>query len=476
MFFATRHHGTARYARGVPVNAVDVHRNIVYATAARFAPPERVDGFVAKQHAVQCPQVPGLLEQAMGTGSLSMDEDCLTLNVFTPVQQTSGGLAHGQRTELPVLVWIHGGAFTNGTGNASWYDGSNLAARGCVVVAINYRLGSFGFTGRGDVGLLDQVTALEWVRDNIARFGGDAGNVTIFGESAGGCSVLALMAAPRAQSLFHRAWAMSPSIGQLRTVERADESQRLLLGQLGVGKIADAEKISADDVVAAQSRTLRDPKDIVTMFSPTIGGEVLPLDAHQRMHRDKRPLVIGTMRDESRLWVALNPAAADLTEADVRAHFAQRFGNDADRAWTAYSQLRPGSTPAQMLAALQSDESFRAPAWRVIDGRDQAGSPTWSYFFTWPTPVFGGVLGACHGLDIPFVFDNVAIPGVEMFIGQSIAHRPIADVLSGALLSFARTGDAPWESTLGKRTALQIDEHTDTLVDPERALYDLWNR
>jgi len=174
--------------------------------------------------------------------------------------------------------------------------------------------------------------------------------------------------------------------------------------------------------------------------------------------------------------VALNPAAANFTEADARVHYEQRFGTDADRAWKAYSELRPGSTPAQMLAALQSDESFRAPAWRVIDGRDAAGTPTWSYFFTWPTPVFGGVLGACHGLDIPFVFDNIAVPGVEMFIGQSSAHRPIADALAGALVQFAHSGTAPWHHTDGKRTTMQIDERSEVLVDPERSLYDVWNR
>ena len=453
-------------------DAVEVHRNIVYATARRFAAPTRTAAHRALDSAVQCPQVPGLLETAMGTGSVTMQEDCLTLNVFAPQATPSAG----QHRVLPVLVWIHGGAFTNGTANASWYDGTQLAQRGCVVVSINYRLGAFGFTGKADVGLLDQIAALEWVRDNISRYGGDPQNVTIFGESAGGCSVLALLAAPQATALFQKAWAMSPSIGQLRTLARADESERLLLREVGVSSLADAGSATVDDLLAAQGNMLRDPKDIVTMFSPTIGGDVLPADAHERIHNDKRPLVIGTMRDESRLWVAFNPAAANFTEAQAREHFEQRFGDDAERAWKAYSDLRPGSTPAQMLAALQSDESFRAPAWRVIDGRDAAGSPTWSYFFTWPTPVFGGVLGACHGLDIPFVFDNISVPGVELFIGQSSAHRAIADTMSGALRQFAHTGEAPWLHTDSKRTTMQVDERTHILVDPERALYDLWNR
>jgi para-nitrobenzyl esterase len=454
----------------VTAPSIAVTRNVVYATAARFAPPQIDRSGRSLDAAVQCPQVPGMLEQAMGTGSVPMREDCLTLNVFAPE-----GATH-----LPVLVWIHGGAFTNGTANAAWYDGSNLARRGCVVVAINYRLGAFGFAGRSDVGLLDQIAALQWVQETIGHFGGDPTNVTIFGESAGGCSVLALFAAPAARSLFARGVAMSPSIGQLRNPSRADESERLLVKELGVSDLAKAGDVtgpvSADAIVAAQGRMLRDPKDLVTMFSPTVGGDVLPADAHARIAADPRPLVIGTLRDESRLWVAVNPAAANFSESDARAHFVQSFGAHADEAWNSYARLRPGSTPAQMLAALQTDESFRAPVWRVIDARDTAGTPTWSYLFTWPTPVFGGILGACHGLDIPFVFDNVEVPGVEMFIGSSAAHRHLADTMAGALVGFARTGRADWQSTEGKRTTLQVDERNDVLVDPERSLYDLWVR
>lgn len=446
---------------------IAAYRNIVYATADRFEPPTRVDSEIRIDNAVQCPQVPGLLEQAMGTGVIAMDEECLTLNVFAP---SKSGV-----DKLPVLVWIHGGAFTNGTANASWYDGTNLAARGCVVVTINYRLGAFGFAGRGDVGLQDQIAALTWVRDNVSRFGGDPGNVTIFGESAGGCSVLSLFAAPSAQQLFARGWAMSPSIGQLRSTSRAEQSVRLLLEQLQVADLASARSLPTERIIAAQGQMLRDPKDIVTMFSPTVDGDVLPADAFERIAGDRRPLVIGTLRDESRLWVAVNPAAANLSESDVRRQFAERFGDGAEQAWNDYARMRPGSTPAQILAAMQSDESFRAPAWRVIDSRDKAGTPTWSYFFTWPTPVFDGILGACHGLDIPFVFDNITAPNVEFFIGESAAHRHLADTLAGALVNFARTGEADWQGTDGKRTTLQIDERNDVIVDPEPALYALWN-
>jgi len=448
---------------------VTVTRNLVYATAERFKPARLETALRSAASVTQCPQIPGMLEQAMNTNDLVMDEQCLTLNIFAP----SGA------ERLPVLVWIHGGAFTNGTAHASWYDGSNLAARGCVVVVINYRLGAFGFAGRSDLGLQDQITALTYVQRHITGFGGDPSNVSIFGESAGGCSVLALFAAPAAQSLFVRGWAMSPSIGQLRTTDRADQSLQLLLDDLGGNSLVDLHGKTAAEIVEAQGRLLRDPKDVVTMFSPTIGGDVLPADAHDRIAADKRELVIGTLRDESRLWVALNPAAATLTEETARESFVARFGIAADQAWDTYSQLRPGSTPAQMLAALQTDESFRAPAWRVIDARDRVGTPTWSYFFTWPTPVFDGILGACHGLDIPFVFDNLAAPSVDFFIGSTkdcgAAHRQIADTLAGSLVEFATTGRVDWQPTDGKRSTLRVDEQSEMMVDPERGIYDLWS-
>lgn len=447
------------------MSRISVVSNVVYATAKRFAAPVITSDTRRLASAVQCPQVPGMLEQAMGTGVLPMDEECLTLNIFSPAEQMQ---------DLPVMVWIHGGAFTNGTANASWYDGSNLAKRGCVVVTINYRLGAFGFAGSADLGLQDQIAALRWVRTNIRTYGGDPGNVTIFGESAGGCSVLALFAAPDARDLFSRGWAMSPSIGQLRTTTRADESIRLLTARLGVASLNDLGSVESATIVAAQAELLADPKDIVTMFSPTIGGNVLPENSSARIANDPRPLVIGTMRDESRLWVALNPLSASLTEIQVREHFVARFGHNADAAWQVYARLRPEATPSQMLAALQSDESFRVPAWRVIDSRDAVGTPTWSYFFTWPTPVFDGILGACHGLDIPFVFDNLLAPNVEFFIGQDAAHRHLADTMANALMQFAVTSTPGWEQTHGRRTTLRIDQHNEIILDPEREIYDQW--
>ncbi|MEY4229656.1 MAG: hypothetical protein RLZZ362_505, partial [Actinomycetota bacterium] len=205
--------------RGLRRDDVCVFKGIRYATAERFRPPQPVtswDGELdATAYGPQAPQLVGMMERALGGSSLPSSEDCLSLSVFTPGDATTS-----PGTARPVLVWIHGGAFTTGTGSMPWYDGSELVRRGdVVVVTINYRLGALGFSGRTNCGLADQVCALEWVQRMIASFGGDPGNVTIFGESAGGSSVVALMAVPSAAPLFHQAFAMSPSIGQLRSGE-----------------------------------------------------------------------------------------------------------------------------------------------------------------------------------------------------------------------------------------------------------------
>jgi para-nitrobenzyl esterase len=215
---------------GLNRDGVFVFKGINYALADRFQPSELEtstwsDLRDATVYGPQCLQVPGIMEQLLGESTQPMAEECLTLNVFTA--DTSA--------RKPVLVWIHGGAFTNGAGSVPWYDGSNLVRSGdIVVVTINYRLGALGFRGRDNAGLSDQVNALQWVRNNIASFGGDPSQVTIMGESAGGASVISLMACPHADGLYSGAIAMSPSIPQLRSSERGDEALSELLAAAGV--------------------------------------------------------------------------------------------------------------------------------------------------------------------------------------------------------------------------------------------------
>ncbi|HEX9259277.1 MAG TPA: carboxylesterase family protein, partial [Acidimicrobiales bacterium] len=264
--------------RGSDVAGVTRFLGIPYARAGRFEQPGPVEPWTGELDAnappPQAPQMPGLIEQFMGTADLAQDERCQNLNVWTP------GCDGAKR---PVLVWVHGGAFIAGSAASAWYDGEAFARnKDVVVVSVNYRLGLLGFThlsdrggerfaGSGNLGLLDQVAALRWVREHAAAFGGDPDNVTIFGESAGGASVLALMAAPGAKGLFHRAIAQSPGFTQLRTRERADEAAGQVLGELGLAptELDRLLELPVQTLLDAQQSMFRYGMDALTAFAPT---------------------------------------------------------------------------------------------------------------------------------------------------------------------------------------------------------------
>jgi para-nitrobenzyl esterase len=457
--------------RGAVRDGVRVFCGIRFAQAGRFAAPTLVtrwDGVLdATVHGAQCPQVPGILERALGGTALPMDEDCLHLDVYTP------GCDDARR---PVLVWVHGGAFVTGTGAMPWYDGCALARRAdVVVVTINYRLGVFGFLGTRNVGLDDQLAALRWVHDAIGSFGGDPGAVTVVGESAGGASVIALLASPASAGLVQRAWAMSPSIVQLRSAERALEAEQQLLAAAGVATAADLVPWTARDLLDAQARVLAHRAGAMTAFSPATDDRLLPGDAVALAAERDVPLVVGTTRDEMQLFTAFDPAVGELSDEGLLLMAQRRFGERAAEAVEVYEQLRPGASIGQLASAIQTDETFRVPAWRLAERRAGAGRPTWMYWFTWASPAFGGVLGSCHGLDIPFAFSNLDQPGVTQFTGDGDDRRLVADAFSGALVRFARTGEPGWPRfDLGSRATLRIDVATEVLHDPERAIRELW--
>lgn len=457
--------------RGSREDDVCRFRGVRYASAERFGRPVPVTGWTGVQdalrHGAQSPQLLGPLEAALGGSAIPQAEDCLFLSVTTP------GCDEGAR---PVLVWIHGGAYVTGTGAMPWYHGGNLARRGdVVVVSINYRLGVLGYLGTGDLGLDDQLTALEWVRDNIASFGGDPGNVTVFGESAGGSAVLAVLAAPRSAGLAHRAWAMSPSIGQLRGRERAEAVRAQVLAYAGCDDVDQLARVDVETVLAAQAEVLAVRGAGFDGFAPTAGGDVVAGSITEAAARSHVPLVLGTTRDENTLFLAMDPRYASLDEAGLLAEVEQRFPGRADDVVALYRDHRPGESPVRLLAAVQTDQTFRVPAHRLADARVAAGTPTWATWFTWQSTGFGGTLGACHGLDIPFAFDNLHQPGVERFTGDGPGRQEVADAHSEALLTFARTGLAPWPPLAdGSRPTLCFDETTTVVDDPEPALRHLW--
>jgi para-nitrobenzyl esterase len=456
---------------GLDRDGIKVFKGIPYAVAERFAHPTPVrswDGTLdATTYRAQCPQIASALERLLGSSKLPVDEDCLHLNVFTP------GCDDARR---PVLVWVHGGAFVTGGGAMPWYDGSSLARRGdVVVVTLNYRLGALGFTGATNAGLADQVTALAWVQSAIAAFGGDPDNVTVFGESAGGASVVSLLAVPAAAGLFHRAWAMSPSIPQLRDRARADAAQAELLARAGASTLDDLAAAPLDVVLEAQRGLLRDPDGAFTAFAPTPDGSFVRGDILAAAAADSRPVVIGTTRDEMHLFTAFDPRRSGMDERGLHAAFARCFDGHAAGAIARYRTFRPDHAPGQLVSAMQTDETFRVPARRLADERVRHGRPTWTYWFTFPTPAFGGVLGACHGLDIPYAFHNLHRPGVELFTGDGPGREAVADAFAGALLRFAAGRDPDWAPfDDDRRPTRRLDVDADVLHDPEAELLALW--
>lgn len=457
---------------GIREGTASVFRGIPYAAAERLAPPQPLDPWSepldATRHRAQAPQLAGALERLLGDPDVTTDEACHHLEVSTP------GIDGRRR---PVLVWVHGGAFVTGGAAMPWYHGASLCERGdVVVVSINYRLGALGFTGVSNGGLHDQVQALRWVRDNIAAFGGDPGNVTVFGESAGGASVLALMAVPGARDLFRRGWAMSPSITQLRSRRRAQEATEQLVRAAGVTGERELVGLDLDRLLAAQGELLADPAGAITAFAPTRDGQLLPESIVPAAANDARPLVIGTTRDEMQLFTTFDPANAAIDEQTMHQRFTETFGDRAREAVGCYRDHRRGATPGQLVSALQTDQGFRVPARELAEQRVSARRTTWMYWFTYPTPAFGGLLGSCHGLDIPFAFHNLDRPGVEMFTGQGNERIAVADELSGAIVAFAHDGTPGWPVyELEARSTRRIDVESSTVDDPEPGLRQLWD-
>ncbi len=378
-------------------------------------------------------------------------EDWLTVNVWTP-----GG------SGLPVMVWIHGGAFTNGNSAVPVYDGHAFARDGVVLVTVNYRLGVDGFAflpgAPANRGLLDQIAALEWVRDNIAVFGGDPGNVTIFGESAGAMSVTTLLSIPRARGLFAKA--ITQSGAAQAAADPADAA--LVTGELGLAlgleataaSLADVDlpklieaQATVRDALAAHLDPARFAASILTSpmpFIPVIDGDLIPahpMAAIAAGSGAEVPLLTGTTSEEYRLFLVPSGIAAHTTD-EVLAGLLAALGI-SPAVTGLYRSNRPAATPGDILAALLTDRFFRLPALAIAEARIGGPAPTYVYEFSWQSPLGG--LGACHSLEIPFVFDNLSASGAELVIGPD-SPQLLADQMHRAWISFARRGDPGWRA------------------------------
>jgi para-nitrobenzyl esterase len=403
------------------------------------------------------PQVDGVA--AFVVPGARQDEDCLTLNVWTP--GTDGA-------ERPVMVWIHGGAFRQGGSCSLLYDGTALARRGdVVVVTINYRLGALGFLCHpsltdeeseicGNWGLLDQIAALEWVRDNIERFGGDAGNVTLFGESAGAMSVSVLLASVADRGLFHRAIVQSGSPVAL-SLSAATEVSEQLTKHLDRAEPAMLREVPVDTLLVAQQQLEQATRAAVPMpFQPSIDGTLLRSAPHASLRAGAAsgvPVIVGTNRDEWKLFAPFDAQGRGLTDEDLRRRLERRIAaSDAPQVIDLYRKTRRAQgepdTAQEIWYAIESDRFFRLPAIRLAEVLRLHEPSVFAYLFTWPSPAMKGWLGACHGLEIPFVFGTFNDPQVRKFSGAGPEAEQLSQWMMDAWVAFARSGN-PSTAALG---------------------------
>jgi para-nitrobenzyl esterase len=473
--------------RGVPFAASTGGAN-------RFRPAQPVEPWEGVRNATKrgpaAPQPPSALEGALGGQQGAQGEDCLSLNITTP----------GLDGARPVLVWINGGAVDGWSGSVPWYDGESFARNGdVVVVSINYRLGALGFlhvghllgeayADSGSAGIADQITALEWVRDNIAAFGGDPNNVTIFGESAGGMSVGCNLAAPRARGLFGTAIAQSGAAHNASTSDAAADITSQLLGELGL-KESDADallSIDVDALMAAQAAlSLRGAAGggmgAGMPFMPMAGTPTLPvapIDAIRDGSAKDIRVVTGTTTEEFKLFTALLRASSgELDEASLRKRITSAVGDSAADLIDAYTASRPEQSPGDIFDAIVTDYVFRIPAIRMLEAQSAHRDDVFLYEFGHRSTAFGGALGACHAIEIPFVFDNVHKRGVEGLLGEiGDNERALSTQVNAAWIATAK-GDEPWARyDTTTRTTMRFGSDTPGLLnDPAGNERELWD-
>jgi para-nitrobenzyl esterase len=490
--------------QGLEDDGVDAFLGVRYASPPvgdlRFQPPEEAeawDGIAdATGYGAPCMQLysasgPNETEltrrmQAIyptGTEAKTDNEDCLFLNVWTPDAQDGA--------KRPVMVWFHGGGYAYGSGGWPAYNGRNLAEKGdVVVVTVNHRLNAFGylnlaetfgeeFAASGNLGNLDLVRSLEWVRDNIAAFGGDPDNVTIMGESGGGSKVSHLMAMPAADGLFDKAVIQSgPGVTSGKPAEAAAYAKDIL-AEAGIETVDDLRRVRADEIIAAVRAATpanagfgRGPS-----FGPIADGTIIPRDpflpAAPEQSRDV-PVLIGYTKTEMTLFVASQPWFGRIDEAGMNA-MASAMGPQAVAAVAAYREAYPDYSPTH-IASMAMGSRFVKGTYLLADQQSRAASaPVYVYRLTWETPVADGMLRSPHTLDIPLMFDNAEESSALVGTGEDAAT--MADMMSDAWIAFAKTGMPSsdllpeWQAyTPASRMVMELDVEPRLVDDPEAAI------
>ena len=466
-------------------NGIFTYHGVPYADAELFMPPTKLSSWdgvrMAVTYGAQSPQDTSRAGDMFPNHwywphweprNYQQDNNCLNLNIWTPALDDA---------KRPVMIWLHGGGFMAGASAVEdAYDGENLARSGnVVVVSVNHRLNVLGFLDlsaygeeykySGNLGMLDIVAALEWVKENISAFGGNPDNVTLFGQSGGGAKILTLMAMPKAAGLFHKVIEQSGAVELMGiTLPRQDATRRiaeLTLSNLGVSDVKELKNIPYEKLNDAANKAMRQAISEGCKYfswSPVADGECVtgdPVAGGFTEYSKNIPMMAGSVLNE---WVTM-PLLSDMarTQSDnknywtaeqVKAKLAEKYGDKAEAITAAFLKAYPNKKPAD---ALYVDTRIRSGALKTLNAKSsQKGAPVYAYVFTWETPIMGGFAMSYHCSELPFVFNNIAI--TEMATGGSEKAQALADKMSGAWVEFARTGNPGWEAYTTENGATMI--------------------
>jgi len=436
--------------QGISEDGICVFRGVPYAAppvgARRFAPPEPPAPWSGTRDAGHdgpiAPQPPSRLRAAMGEFTAPQSEDCLTLTITTPATD------HQKR---PVLLWLHGGAFWTGAGSLPWYSGASLSRHGnVVVVGVNYRLGALGFmslsgVSSANLGLQDQLAALNWVSDEIAAFGGDPDNITVVGQSAGGLAILALLAQPAARSRFRRAILQSAAFRMVRTIDAAERVGQSVQDALGLPDTNGWGAVTSDQINIAQFAVAKasaafaqiDPPFLPVIDNRLVSEDLIGAALEGAQNCD---LLLGWNRDEAAAFFAPDPRIEQAGTEQLREVFGRFFGDRADQALDEYRLRVHAPSAGAVLTALLGDAAFAADAVAFAQRLHRAGRAAFVYRFDWSAHQHE--FGACHCIEMPFMFDTLPAWQAPMLSGgDPEAMRRLAAQMRDAWIGFARSGD-----------------------------------